>query len=105
MRGMPLECPESSIPFCRLTLGIKDGERPICLLNLKTDAWCNWHPPNAGMVCGNLDEQWIPVESLEARKQYRIEFTMLDTARLPEGVKAILHGSFIWKGTPTRLAR
>lgn len=104
LRGLPEAGSEAKIPRCRLRLGIKDGEHTLCVQSLKTEP-CNWHQPNAGMVCGYTDGQYVPVESMEAGKQYRVEFTMLDTAKPPEGVKAILHGSFIWKGTPTRLAR
>lgn len=104
LRGLPVEGSEATIPHCRLTLGIKDGEQTLCVQNLKTQ-WCNWHQPNAGMVCGYIDGQYVPVETMEAGKPYRVEFTMLDTAKVPDGVKAVLHGSFIWKGKPTRLAR
>lgn len=104
LRGLLTKDSEASMRGCRLTICVKDGERTICTLSSVTQA-CGWHEPNAGLLCKRLDEQGVPLEVLEAGKLYILEFTMQDPAKVPDGVEAVLYGSFIWRGSPTQLAR
>ncbi|MBN1490504.1 MAG: hypothetical protein JXA69_11360 [Phycisphaerae bacterium] len=103
-RGLPLDNPEWVAPACEFVLSIKDDERVLCTLHMTTQ-WCNWHKPNAGVVGVPESLELIPVETLESGKTYEIEFTMMGPIQVPENVKTVLHGKFVWRGTPTQLVR
>jgi len=101
-RGLPLESPDWQPPRFEFVLRFKHDGRTLCTMHLHTE-WCNWHKPNAGLVCVQRSGEGVPIEIFEAGKTYRIEFAMKDPIQMPEGVKTVLHGSFIWRRTPTHL--
>ncbi len=99
-RGWPLDNHDRDPPALEFTMSVRDAENTVCDLKMETGTgWCNWHKPNAGRVVFHE----FPRGALVPGGRYVIEIIMAEPVEVPEDVEVVLHGSWLWRGTPDHL--